>query len=65
MRKFKVIALSVGGLNNKIFRSGDMVQENNFPQGNVDTLVKEGFLKEIQAPKKQPRKRVAKKEMDK
>lgn len=47
MRTFKVISLSVGGSNNKIFKSGDIVTENQFPQGNADKLVKGGFLKEI------------------
>lgn len=46
-RSFKVIALAVGGKNNKIYRSGDTVYPKNFPDGNVDRLVNEGFLQEI------------------
>lgn len=47
MKSYKVIALSVGGLNNKIFNSGDKVFENNFYPGRADQLVGSGFLKEI------------------
>lgn len=47
MRKFTVKALSVGGKGNKIFNSGDIVSEDNFPAGNCDALVKGGFLTEI------------------
>lgn len=47
MKSYKVIALSVGGLNNKIFNSGDEVFENNFHPGRADQLVVSGFLKEI------------------
>lgn len=49
MKSYKVIALSVGGLNNKIFNSGDEVFENNFKPGRADELVKSGFLKELSA----------------
>lgn len=53
MAKYKVIALSVGGLNKKIYNSNDIVTEENFPEGNVPELVKGGFLEEIKdkAPK--------------
>lgn len=47
MKKYEVISLSVGGLNNKIFRSGDKVTAANFPQGNAEKLVAQGFIKEI------------------
>jgi hypothetical protein len=46
MRKFKVIALSVGGLGNKIFNAGETVLENNFEEGHADILVRKGFLSE-------------------
>jgi len=42
-----VIALSVGGKNNKVFKSQDIVNENNF-SSSVDELVAKGFLKEIE-----------------
>lgn len=54
MKSYKVIALSVGGLNNKIFNSGDEVFENNFHTGRADQLVKEGFLKEISEEQELP-----------
>lgn len=47
MKKYKVIALSVGGLGNKIFNAGDIVLENNFIPGRADELVKQGFLEPI------------------
>lgn len=42
--KYKVIALSVGGLYNKIYHSGDIVEASAFPPGNADKLVEKGFL---------------------
>jgi hypothetical protein len=42
-----VIALSVGGKNNKVFKSQDIVNENNF-SSSVDELVAKGFLEEIE-----------------
>lgn len=50
MPNYKVIALSVGGKGNKIFNSGDIVTELNFPEGNAVKLVEEGFLELIDAP---------------
>ena len=49
-RKFKVIALSVGGKNNKVFNSKDIVDESNFASS-VDELVSKGFLEEIKSSK--------------
>lgn len=48
MRKFKVIALSVGGRAKKIFNSGDTVFENNFSNGALPGLISGGFLQEIE-----------------
>jgi hypothetical protein len=45
--EYKVIALSVSGRGNKIFRAGDIVTENNFPEGNAARLVHEGFIKPV------------------
>ena len=45
MDKYKVIALSVGGVSNKIFKSGDEVSDTDFPEGAAKELVKKGFLK--------------------
>ena len=44
MQKFIVKALSVGGLKNQIFNSGDIVCEDNFPKDNIAELVEKGFL---------------------
>ena len=50
MAKFKVIALSVGGKGNNIYNVGETVNEENFIDAKA--LVKNGFLKEIEVPKK-------------
>lgn len=47
MAKFKVIALSLGGLRNKIFSSGDVVTQAQLPVS-VDELVAKGFLKPVE-----------------
>jgi hypothetical protein len=44
MARYKVIALSVGGLRNKIFSSGDIVTDDMFPEGNAGKLVEQNFL---------------------
>jgi hypothetical protein len=44
-RKYEVIALSVGGKNNKIFNHGDIVTDENFGKDRADELVKGKFLK--------------------
>ncbi len=45
MAKYKVVALSVGAMSNKIFRSGEVVEDTAFPIGHAEHLVNEGFLK--------------------
>jgi hypothetical protein len=45
MKKYIVVALSVGAMSNKIFESGDIVNEDAFPEGHAEKLVGEGFLK--------------------
>jgi len=49
MKKYTVISLTVGGLANKIFNYGDVVNEDNFPKGNAEKLVQQGFLKELES----------------
>ena len=49
---YKVKALSVLGLNNRIYSSGDIVTEHCFPAGNADKLVLSGFLEKIGDAKK-------------
>lgn len=51
MKEYIVIALSVGGLNNKIFNSGDTVNDKQFVQGHAEKLVEQGFLTPLQPTK--------------
>lgn len=46
-KKYKVIALTVGGLRNKIFHSGETVTENDFFSNTADLLAEKGFLELI------------------
>ena len=48
MKKYKVIALSVGGASNKIFRSGDVVTDADFAPGHAEKLVKGGYIKPLE-----------------
>jgi len=47
MAKYKVIALSVSGLNNRIYNSQDIVDDSCFPDGHAPILVKDGFIAPI------------------
>lgn len=47
MADYKVISLSVGGSNNRIYKSGDIVNESNFPPGNIPKLISDKFIKLI------------------
>ena len=51
MEKYKVIALSVGGLNNKVYKTGDIVTEECFPKGTIKKLVEQNFLVETEVSK--------------
>ncbi len=42
--QYTVKSLYVGGINNKVFKSGDTVTALHFPEGNAETLVEKGFL---------------------
>ncbi len=44
MKQYKVIALSVGGSGNRIFKAGDTLNENAFPEGHAERYVKSGHL---------------------
>jgi hypothetical protein len=60
-KKFKVIAGAVGGKGKKIFYSGDIVDEANFPDGNAEKLVISKFLvpyEEIESGEKLPMAKV-------
>ena len=47
-RMFKVIALSVGGKNNQVYKSGDVVTADNF-SADADELVDKCFLEKIES----------------
>lgn len=47
MKQFKVIALSVSGRAKKIFKSGEIVSENNFIPGMAEKLCERNFLKPV------------------
>lgn len=47
MKQYAVKALAVSGRANKIHRSGDTVEENQFEPGRADELVASGFLELI------------------
>ena len=55
MKHYKVIALSVAGLGNKIFSAGDSVTEDHFIPGRADNLVTEGLLEQVGEDNVKPR----------
>lgn len=63
MAKFKVIALSVGGKGNKIFKSGEIVDSSNF--NNAESLVEAGFLQKLEEKKPAPKVEEPKEEVKK
>jgi ribosomal protein L6P/L9E len=44
MAQYKVKALTVGGKGKKIFKSGQTVTDRDFPPGNAELMVAQGFL---------------------
>jgi len=59
MKTYKVKALAVSGSGNNVYRSGDTVNDSNFPPGNAEELVKSGYLipidgSEQEAPYEKP-----------
>lgn len=54
MASFKVIALSLGGLRNKVYSSGDVVTQEQLPTDAAE-LVAKGFLQPIQDEKPEPK----------
>ena len=46
-KSYKVIALSVGGKNNKVFKSGDIVDGSKF-SADANDLVEKGFLEPVE-----------------
>jgi hypothetical protein len=51
MQQFKVISLSLGGLRNKVYQSGDVITQANVAD-DVDNLVRNGFLVPLESEKK-------------
>ncbi len=49
MASYKVITLSVGGLNNKIYRYGEEVTEQAFGEKRIPFLIKGGYIVEVEA----------------
>ena len=58
MAKFKVIALTVGGKRNQIFKHGETVSDDNFTDAKA--LVDGGFLEAIAEKKKETPKETPK-----
>lgn len=52
MRTFKVVALSVSGKGKKIYSAGDVIGEDGFPIGSIDSLTSGGYIEEIKVEKK-------------
>lgn len=48
MRKAKVLVTDLSGENNKIWHHGDVVNEDCFPAGRFDQLIKGEFIKELE-----------------
>ena len=46
MKTYKVKSLTISGLGNNIYRSGDVVSASNFPSGRAEELVLAGHLEE-------------------
>jgi len=57
MQQFKVISLSLGGLRNKVYQSGDVVTQANVAD-DVDNLVRSGFLVPLESEKTEAAKTV-------
>jgi len=55
MAKYRVIVLGVLGINNKVFKAGDIVYDYNFPEGNAQKLLADGKLVSLETEKKAER----------
>jgi hypothetical protein len=49
MAKYKVIVLRVQGINKNTYVAGQIVSDENFPEGNAEKLCKEGKLELIES----------------
>jgi len=51
-KKYIVKAYSVGGRNNRVYRSKEEVLASNFPDGNAEKLEEQGFLVAVKSKAK-------------
>lgn len=65
MKKFTVLVLALSGLGNKVFTAGEKVTEENFPVGNCEKLVAQGFLEEIKEVSETPKEKAAREKAEK
>ena len=56
MVEYKVIALSVGGVGNQIFHSGDKKKEEDFYPGTIVSLIKGGYIVPVNGTAPEPAK---------
>ena len=47
MSEYRVKQLWLSGKGKKMYKSGDVVTEKSFPEGNIETLIKEGRIELI------------------
>lgn len=51
MEQYRVKQLWLSGKGKKVYRSGDLVTENSFPEGNLAILLKEGRIEQVSGKK--------------
>jgi hypothetical protein len=51
MEQYRVKQLWLSGKGKKVYRSGDLVTENSFPEGNLAILLKEGRIERVSGEK--------------
>lgn len=65
MKKFTVLVLALSGIGNKIFTAGETVTEENFPTGNCEKLVEQGFLEPVKEVAETPKEKAAREKAEK
>lgn len=65
MKKYIVIASAVAGKGKKIFKARDIVSELDFPEGEAEKRVKDGFLKPAPVTEKTAEEIAAEQDADK
>lgn len=53
MAKYRVDVLELQGRGKKVYKAGDVVSDNCFPEGNAKELLKKGYLKSVKLTKKE------------